>query len=371
MDIILGRPWLVKHDPILSWGTGEIKRWGEECRSSCFPDLPLQVQRPLTVYVTSVESPVEKRSIQIPKIYSSYEDVFCPKRASQLPPHRPWDCAIDLLPDAPMPRGRIYPLSLPETKAMEEYIQEALSQGYIRPSTSPAASSFFFVAKKDGGLRPCIDYRILNQGTVKFCYPLPLVPAALEQLRSAKIFTKLDLRSTYNLVRIREGDEWKTAFVTPTGHYEYLVMPYGLLFDRLPSSPTPASSVASVPNAETRVTSPLTEPRPSTFPSDRAKIAYVITLLSGKALSWATAVWKAKAPFCSSFAAFEEEFKRVFDHPHSGRQASKKLLTLQQGSGSVAEYAIHFRIVAAGNGWNNEALMVCFQNLSVLAVGGN
>ncbi len=112
---------------------------------------------------------------------------------------------------------------------MEEYIEEALEQGYIRPSTSPAASSFFFVAKKDGGLRPCIDYRALNNITVKFCYPLPLVPAALEHLRGATIFTKLDLRSAYNLIRIREGDEWKTAFVTPTGHYEYLVMPYGLV----------------------------------------------------------------------------------------------------------------------------------------------
>ncbi|KAK3556244.1 hypothetical protein QTP70_006914 [Hemibagrus guttatus] len=111
---------------------------------------------------------------------------------------------------------------------MEEYIKEALDQGYIRPSTSPAASSFFFVAKKDGGLRPCIDYRALNRIMVKFRYPLPLIPAALEHLRGATIFTKLDLRSTYNLMRIREGDEWKTAFVTPTGHYEYLVMPYGL-----------------------------------------------------------------------------------------------------------------------------------------------
>ncbi len=112
---------------------------------------------------------------------------------------------------------------------MEEYIEEALRQGYIRPSTSPAASSFFFVAKKDGGLRPCIDYRTLNKITVKFRYPLPLVPAALEHLRGARVFTKLDLRSAYNLVRIREGDEWKTAFVTPTGHYEYCVMPYGLV----------------------------------------------------------------------------------------------------------------------------------------------
>ncbi|KAK3516827.1 hypothetical protein QTP70_023701 [Hemibagrus guttatus] len=151
------------------------------------------------------------------------------RKASKLPPHRPWDCAIDLIPGEPVPKGRIYSLSIPEEKALEEYIKEALSQGYIRPSTSPAASSFFFVAKKDGGLRPCIDYQALNKITVKFRYPLPLVPLALERLRGATVFTKLDLCSTYNLIRIREGDEWKTAFVTSTGHYEYLVMPYGLV----------------------------------------------------------------------------------------------------------------------------------------------
>ncbi|KAL0161004.1 hypothetical protein M9458_044729, partial [Cirrhinus mrigala] len=210
------------HDPIISWGSGEILKWGKDCATKCFPDLPQPVKRTIPVYVTN-------QSVKIPSIYSDFQDIFCPKRASQLPPHRPWDCAIDLVSNASLPRGRIYPLSLPESKAMEEYIREALSQGYIRPSTSPAASSFFFVSKKDGGLRPCIDYRVLNHQTIKFRYPLPLVPAALEQLRSAQIFTKLDLRSAYNLIRIRNGDEWKTAFVTPTGHYEYLVMPYGLV----------------------------------------------------------------------------------------------------------------------------------------------
>ncbi len=111
---------------------------------------------------------------------------------------------------------------------METYINEALASGYIRPSTSPAAAGFFFVEKKDGGLRPCIDYRGLNNVTVKYRYPLPLVPSALEQLREARIYSKLDLRSAYNLIRIQEGDEWKTAFLTTRGHYEYLVMPYGL-----------------------------------------------------------------------------------------------------------------------------------------------
>ncbi len=222
----------MKHDPVLSWKSGDVLKWGSNCFPQCFPQLPQpspQVPVQLPLQATSIESPVEKQSVECPSDYASFSDVFCPKRASRLPPHRPWDCAIDLVPGEPVPRGKIYPLSQPEQKAMEDYIEEALKQGYIVPSTSPAASSFFFVAKKDGGLRPCIDYRKLNQITVKFRYPLPLVPAALEQLRGATIFTKLDLRSAYNLIRIREGDEWKTAFVTPTGHYEYRVMPYGLV----------------------------------------------------------------------------------------------------------------------------------------------
>lgn len=82
--------------------------------------------------------------------------------------------------------------------------------------------------KKDGSLRPCIDYRGLNDITIKFRYPLPLVPAALEHLHQAKYFTKLDLHSAYNLIRIKKGDEWKTAFSTSTGRYEYSVIRFGL-----------------------------------------------------------------------------------------------------------------------------------------------
>jgi hypothetical protein len=85
------------------------------------------------------------------------------------------------------------------------------------------------VKKKDGGLRPCIDYRGLNKITVKYSYPLLLIASMTESLHWARFFTKLDLRSAYNLVRIRAGEEWKTAFSTHSGHYEYLVMLYGLM----------------------------------------------------------------------------------------------------------------------------------------------
>ncbi|KAK3560415.1 hypothetical protein QTP86_008458 [Hemibagrus guttatus] len=100
--------------------------------------------------------------------------------------------------------------------------------GHTQPSTSPVVAGFFFVGKKDGGLRPCIDYRGLNAITVWYPYPLPLVPAALEQLQRAKFFTKLDLHSAYNLIQTQEGDEWKTAFHTTLGHYACLVMLFGL-----------------------------------------------------------------------------------------------------------------------------------------------
>lgn len=176
----------------------------------------------------TVESPLVPVLVKINSEYYDLQEVFSKEWASCLPPHRPYDCAIDLLPGASLPWGRIYPLSQTEQQAMEEYIQEALRQGYIRPSTSSVSAGFFFVERKGGGLRPYIDYQALNQVTVKYRYPLPLVPSALEQLRSATLFTKLDLCSAYNLVCIREGDGWKTAFSTTSGHYEYLVMPYGL-----------------------------------------------------------------------------------------------------------------------------------------------
>ncbi len=230
VDIILGRPWLTKHSPKVRWDSSEIRQWSKECFQNCLSAVPTPPTSSPSLQINSThfESPKPLESPSIPSDYGAFQDVFSKQAATRLPPHRPWDCAIDLLPGAKLPKGRVYPLSIPERKAMEEYIREALQQQFIRPSTSPAASSFFFVGKKDGGLRPCIDYRTLNSQTVKLPYPLPLVPAALEELRGAHIFTKLDLRSAYNLVRIREGDEWKTVFITPSGHYEYRVMPYGL-----------------------------------------------------------------------------------------------------------------------------------------------
>ena len=119
-------------------------------------------------------------------------------------------------------------MSGPERQAMTKYIEVSLKAGLIRRSSSPAGAGFFFVGKKDGSHRPCINYSRLNAITIKNRYPLPLMSSVFDQILQAHIFTKLDLRNAYHLVRIREGDEWKTGFNTPSGHYEYLVMPFGL-----------------------------------------------------------------------------------------------------------------------------------------------
>src|SRR5258708_26153005 len=115
-----------------------------------------------------------------------------------------------------------------ESEVLLKYIQEELRKGFIRPSKSPISSSIFFVKKKDRTLRPVVDYRYLNTITVKNRYPLPLMTEMVERLGGMKYFNKLDLHTGYNLIRITEGDEWKTAFTNKFELYEYIVMPFGL-----------------------------------------------------------------------------------------------------------------------------------------------
>jgi len=125
-------------------------------------------------------------------------------------------------------KGAIYPTSPQEEKALKEYIDENLAKGFIRKSESPAGYPVLFVPKKSGELRLCMDYRKLNKMTKRNAYPLPRISSVFESMKDAVVFSKFDLKSAYNLVRIREGDEYKTAFNTKFGHFEHLVMPFGL-----------------------------------------------------------------------------------------------------------------------------------------------
>ncbi len=217
--VILGHPWLRRHNPRNDWSTGTILSWGATCQLTCLFQSP---SAPSSEFQESIDLS------RVPSSYYQFKAVFSKSRATSLPPHNPYDCAIELLPGSCPPRGWIFSLSPPECAAMDTYIKESLAAGIICASTSPAGAGFFFVGKNDGVLRPCIDYWGLNKITIRNRYLLPLMATAFELLQGVSIFTKLDLCNAYHLVRIRQGDEWKTAFNTPTGHYEYLVMPFGL-----------------------------------------------------------------------------------------------------------------------------------------------
>src|SRR5437879_4378483 len=127
-----------------------------------------------------------------------------------------------------MGRTSIYRLTPQEKIALKDYIEDGLTRGTLRRSEAPNACSFFFMDKKDGKVRPIQDYRPLNAITRKNVAPIPLIPELIDKLLGARFFTKLDVRWGYNNIRICKGDEWKTAFKTPMGLYESLVMNFGL-----------------------------------------------------------------------------------------------------------------------------------------------
>ena len=164
----------------------------------------------------------------VPPQFRSFQRVFSKEASERLPERKPYDHPIDLTEGAVPPFARVYPMPPAEQKALEEYLEENLRKGYIRPSKSPAASPVFFIKKKDGTLRLIVDYRKLNALTIKNRYPLPLTTELVDQLKKAKVFTTLDLRWGYHNVRLREGDEWKAAFRTSKGLYEPTVMTFGL-----------------------------------------------------------------------------------------------------------------------------------------------
>ena len=148
-----------------------------------------------------------EESLDIPTPYNEYTDVFFLEKATELPSHGEWDYAIALYEGTELPFGPIYNLSEMELAVLWEYLATNLENGFIRPSTSPAGAPILFIKKKDGDLQLCVDYRGLNKITVKNRYPIPLISELLDRLSRAKIYTKLDICSAYNLICIKVGDE--------------------------------------------------------------------------------------------------------------------------------------------------------------------
>jgi hypothetical protein len=162
------------------------------------------------------------------QVVKDYRDVFPEALPAGLPPMREVDHRIELIPGSSPPSRPTMRMSATELEELKSQLEELTASGFIRPSKSPFGAPVLFVKKKDGTMRMCVDYRALNNITIKNSYPLPLVDELFDRLQGAKYFTKIDLRSGYHQIRIVDEDIPKTAFRTRYGHYEFLVLPFGL-----------------------------------------------------------------------------------------------------------------------------------------------
>ena len=160
-------------------------------------------------------------------IVTEFLDVF-PEELPGIPLEREVDLSIEILPGTTPISRAPYKMAPNELKELKIQLQELLDKGLIRPSVSPWGAHVLFVKKKDGTLRMCIDYRQINKVTMKNKYPLPRIEDLFDQLKGAGVFSKIDLRSGYYQLQVKDADVPKTAFRTQYGHYEFLVMSFGL-----------------------------------------------------------------------------------------------------------------------------------------------
>lgn len=256
-DMLLGLPWLKKYNPHIDWENGHLESRRKKSNTNEFPDsreenlleqhyiarndAEADHDEPthLILHVRTDDETLEdqppdsgKRRPEdlegVPEEYHIYP-VFRKKIIDKLPDRGPFDHAIELKEGAKLKYHKAYHLGPKQDEALKEYIEENLPKGFIRRSQSPAAFPILFVPKKGTTkLRLVVDYRSLNDETIKNRYPLPLIREMKDRLAGAEWFTRLDLPWGFGHIRVREGDEWKTAFRTRYGHFEYQVMPMGL-----------------------------------------------------------------------------------------------------------------------------------------------
>ena len=242
-DVLLGMDWLSAHQAFLDCKGRRVLTKPCNCEmgvifqgswndpSSCIVSVSEATEwfgEGCKVFSATLEEPESKpKELSMIPVVAEFPDVF-PGELPGLPPKRAVEFVIDLAPGVSPISKAPYRMAPAELKELKSQLEELLQAGFIRPSTSPWGAPVLFVKKKDGSLRLCIDYRQLNQVTVKNRYPLPRIDDLFDQLKTAGIFSKIDLRSGYHQLRVKESDIQKTAFRTRYGHYEFLVMPFGL-----------------------------------------------------------------------------------------------------------------------------------------------
>ncbi|GKA20230.1 putative reverse transcriptase domain-containing protein [Tanacetum coccineum] len=248
-DVIIGMDWLTKYQAVIDcakkivripFGSEILIFHGDGSRNkrgtrlniiSCTKAQKYVLQgchvflAHITIKETGDKS--KKKQLQDVPIVKNFPEVF-PEDLPGLPPTRQVEFHIDLVPGAAPVARAPYRLAPSEMKELADQLQELSDKGFIRPSSSPWGAPVLFVKKKDGSLRMCIDYRELNKLTVKNRYPLPRIDDLFDQLQGSSVYSKIDLRSGYHQLRVREEDISKTAFRTRYGHYEFQVMPFGL-----------------------------------------------------------------------------------------------------------------------------------------------
>ncbi|KAJ0806053.1 putative nucleotidyltransferase, Ribonuclease H [Helianthus annuus] len=241
-DVVVGMDWLSRHQTeiICKEIIIRIPRSGKESlvirgdKSGAVVGIIsfLKVQKCLRKGHTAIlalvtDASAEEKKIEDIPIVRDFPEVF-PEVLPGLPPHRQVEFQIELAPGA-APIARVpYRLAPSELEELSTQLQELLEKGFIRPSSSPWGAPVLFAKKKDGTFRMCIDYRELNKVTVKNRYPLPRIDDLFNQLQGSSFYSKIDIRSGYHQLRVREEDVSKTAFRTRYDHYEFLVMPFGL-----------------------------------------------------------------------------------------------------------------------------------------------
>jgi hypothetical protein len=236
-DIILGMGWLRKHNPSINWKTGILEFPNCSHGTKMGGRSPSKVPFAKAIWVRLKGRMLAQTDIEeLPSEYKEYSELFTEKEGkAALPEHQPWDHRIPIKEGTVLKhKGWLKSLSPKEGSFLKEYIEKLERKGFIRRSKPRAGThesishGVLFAPKKDGTLRPCIDYRPLNDKTIKDHYPIPRQDELQDRLQGAVWFTALDARDAYHLLRIAEGEEWKTAFRTRWGVYEFLVMPFGL-----------------------------------------------------------------------------------------------------------------------------------------------